>query len=105
MERTEALAFLGLSESATSKQIKKRIEEKILHYEELSSRGASAFLRKLNLQHLSKVLLIQKELLLTTGTVSAPFIIEEKTELDDELGLRAPCQLGIHDLVAPVTMF
>jgi len=61
MNRKEALTFLELPESATDKQIKKKLEEKKDFFERLCEHAPSAFLRRLNAQHLSKLMLIQEE--------------------------------------------
>ena len=63
MNRKDALTFLGLPESATDKQLRKRLEEKIEYYERLSQHAPSAFLKRLNAQHLASVQQIQKQVL------------------------------------------
>ncbi|MEO8771056.1 MAG: FHA domain-containing protein [Ferruginibacter sp.] len=62
MKRKEALTFLELSETSTENQIKKRLEEKLKYYEGLSKNSPSAFLRRLNAQHLSTAILIQNHI-------------------------------------------
>lgn len=63
MNRKETLQMLELPETATDLQIKKKLEEKLAHFEELSNNSPSAFLRRLNAQQLSKLVLIKKDIL------------------------------------------
>jgi len=55
MTKTEALQFLDLPATATEADIKVRLQERLTHYEELSEKSPSDFLRRLNAQHLGKV--------------------------------------------------
>lgn len=64
MNRKEALSFLELLENSSDQQIRKRLEEKISQFEELSNNSPSAFLRRLNSQHLSKLIVLQKDVLI-----------------------------------------
>jgi hypothetical protein len=61
MTKTEALQFLELPASATEADIKVRLQERLAHYEELSEKSPSDFLRRLNAQHVGKVRDIIKE--------------------------------------------
>jgi hypothetical protein len=61
MTKTEALQFLDLPLSATEADIKARLQERLAHYEELSEKSPSDFLRRLNEQHAGKVREIIKE--------------------------------------------
>ena len=83
MNYKEALIFLELPETATDKQIKKRLDEKQAFFERMSEQAPSAFLRRLNTQHLTKVMLIRKEGIL----LQQPIIIidkKEETELNEQ---------------------
>ena len=59
MELKEALIFLDLTESATEADVKERIKERLALYERLSQAKGSAFLSRLNGQHLQKILLVK----------------------------------------------
>jgi hypothetical protein len=82
MTRKEALNFLGLPEIASFKQIKKRIEEKHSYYEQLSKTSPSAFLRRLNAQHLLKVVYIQKDILLLQNQPHEILSLDPENELE-----------------------
>jgi len=85
MNPKDAFTFLELPENATDTQIKKRLEEKLAHYEHLSQHSPSAFLRRLNNQHLSKALLIRKEIAsILPKPLTIPVAAEEEIEVTAE---------------------
>jgi hypothetical protein len=77
MNRKDALNFLGLPDSATDKQLRKCLEEKIEYYERLSQHAPSAFLKRLNAQHLARVQQIQKQVL---SIQQQPLFVPEQQE-------------------------
>ncbi len=62
MTKAEALTFLELREDATDQEVKKTLEEQLSHFEQLSEKAPSDFLRKLNAQKVAKVKGIQQDL-------------------------------------------
>lgn len=63
MDRAEILKLLELPDNAGDLQIKKKFEERLSYYEDLSKNSPSAFLRKLNAQQLTKLELAKKDIL------------------------------------------
>ena len=61
MTKQEAFEFLELEDSASVNEIKQRIADKLLYFEELSEKAPSDFLRRLNMQKLNKVKAIQQQ--------------------------------------------
>ncbi len=61
MTKQEALTFLELTEQSGETEIKERLAERLAHYEMLSEKAPSDFLRRLNLRNLEKVKVILKE--------------------------------------------
>jgi FHA domain len=61
MTKQEALAFLELDDTATGAEIKTRLAERMAHYETLSEKAPSDFLRRLNLRNFDKVKAIVSE--------------------------------------------
>lgn len=81
MNRIEALSILELPENTPDQQIKKVLEEKINYFEGLSKNSPSAFLRRLNTQQHSKLLLLKKDILsLLQPTNSLPQVEDEKEQ-------------------------
>lgn len=87
MTRKEALKFLDLPEYVTDKQFKKRLDEKLEHYGKLSEKAPSAFLRRLNSQHLSTAKLIQKDIFAFQSQQIIIPPIQEELELSSDIGI------------------
>ncbi|MEO5682168.1 MAG: FHA domain-containing protein [Chitinophagaceae bacterium] len=61
MTKEESLVFLELADTATTGEIKKRLAEKLAHFEALSEKAPSDFLRRLHLRNLTKIKIILQE--------------------------------------------
>lgn len=84
MNRLEALSILELPENATDLQIKKVLEEKISYYEGLSKNSPSAFIRRLNAQQHSKLLLLKKDILSLLQPINSLPEVEVEDEKEQE---------------------
>lgn len=101
MTRKQALDFLELSEDAVVFQIKQRIQEKLIYYEDLSRNAPSDFLRKLNAIHFSKVKEI-KHLFPEWDPEKLESSIELPMDEADALFMQAEIAAG--DLTIPVIL-
>lgn len=78
MTKEEALAFLELPDTALTAEIKVRLSERLTHYETLSEKAPSDFLRRLNARHLEKVKTILKESVQWPSFVADPESLQQE---------------------------
>ncbi|MEO6670251.1 MAG: FHA domain-containing protein [Ferruginibacter sp.] len=99
MDRKEILSVLELPVETTDIQINKKLEEKIQQYEALSNDSPSAFLRRLNAQHVLKLMTIKKELLVI---LKQP-VPEIKEEIKNDPG-SAPANVLTMPVIIPSSL-
>ena len=83
MTKEEALVFLELTDKATVAEIKTRMAERFAHYETLSEKAPSDFLRRLNARNLEKVKIILNESKQWSSFIAEPEPVRQESILTD----------------------
>jgi hypothetical protein len=82
MTPQEALVFLELEATASAAEIKTRLAERLAHYETLSEKAPSDFLRRLHLRNLTKVKTILQESVQWPSFTTPPETVPPETSTE-----------------------